>query len=84
MTIDPTAIAQSLFADLEKAWNAGDGLAFAAPFSDETDFVDIRGDITTATGRSSPKAIKSSSRGSIGAAPSPTTSSGPGWLSATA
>lgn len=31
-------------AGLEKAWNAGDGSAFAAPFGTETDFVDIRGE----------------------------------------
>ena len=44
MTFDPTAMAASLFADMEKAWNAGDGSAFAAPFGAETDFVDIRGE----------------------------------------
>jgi uncharacterized protein (TIGR02246 family) len=28
---------------LEQAWNAADGPAFAAPFTDDADFVDIRG-----------------------------------------
>lgn len=43
MTIDPTAIANELFAQLETAWNAADGAAFGKPFADVTDFVDIRG-----------------------------------------
>ena len=43
MTTDPTAIATGLFAQLETAWNAGDGAAFGRPFADVTDFVDIRG-----------------------------------------
>jgi uncharacterized protein (TIGR02246 family) len=29
---------------LEAAWNAGDGLAFAAPFAKDADFVNIRAD----------------------------------------
>src|SRR5215207_8406620 len=29
---------------LESAWNAGDGFAFAAPFTDDADFVNIRAD----------------------------------------
>jgi uncharacterized protein (TIGR02246 family) len=29
---------------LETAWNAGDGEAFAAPFADDADFVNIRGE----------------------------------------
>jgi uncharacterized protein (TIGR02246 family) len=36
-------IARSLFAQLEQAWNAADGPAFAAPFAGDADFVDIRG-----------------------------------------
>jgi uncharacterized protein (TIGR02246 family) len=43
LTTDPTAIATGLFAQLETAWNAGDGAAFGRPFADVTDFVDIRG-----------------------------------------
>jgi uncharacterized protein (TIGR02246 family) len=36
-------IARALFAQLEHAWNAADGSAFAAPFAGDADFVDIRG-----------------------------------------
>jgi uncharacterized protein (TIGR02246 family) len=43
MTSNPTELASALFADLEKAWNAGDGSAFGVPFADHTDFVDSRG-----------------------------------------
>ena len=35
--------AEALFAELERAWNAADGSAFAAPFDAEVDFVDVRG-----------------------------------------
>lgn len=38
-----TAISTTILAQLERAWNAADGAAFAAPFADESDFVDIRG-----------------------------------------
>jgi uncharacterized protein (TIGR02246 family) len=40
----PDAIARALLQRLEDAWNAADGAAFAAPFTDDADFVDIRGD----------------------------------------
>jgi uncharacterized protein (TIGR02246 family) len=30
--------------ELEKAWNAGDGAAFARPFAEDADFVNIRGE----------------------------------------
>lgn len=43
MTTDATEIAAGLLAQLETAWNAGDGAAFGKPFADVTDFVDIRG-----------------------------------------
>ena len=43
MTSNPTKLASELFARLESAWNASDGAAFGAAFSDESDFVDIRG-----------------------------------------
>jgi uncharacterized protein (TIGR02246 family) len=42
---DPRTIATSFLAELERAWNAGDGDAFAAPFIDTADFVDIRGQL---------------------------------------
>jgi uncharacterized protein (TIGR02246 family) len=32
----------TLVASLESAWNAGDGAAFAAPFTDDAEFVNIR------------------------------------------
>lgn len=40
---DPTTIAATLFADLERAWNEADGTAFGEVFTSEADFVDIRG-----------------------------------------
>jgi uncharacterized protein (TIGR02246 family) len=40
---DRAALA-AIIADLETAWNAGDGAAFAAPFADDADFVNIRAD----------------------------------------
>jgi len=39
--VDRAAI-EELVASLEAAWNAGDGDAFAAPFTVDTDFVNIR------------------------------------------
>lgn len=30
--------------ELEKAWNAADGVAFARPFAEDADFVNIRGE----------------------------------------
>ena len=36
--------AEAVLQRLEQAWNAGDGAAFAAPFTDDADFVAIRGD----------------------------------------
>lgn len=43
MTSNPSELASLLFARLESAWNASDGAAFGEAFSDESDFVDIRG-----------------------------------------
>jgi|RhiMetdeSRZDD1v2_1073273.scaffolds.fasta_scaffold800152_2 uncharacterized protein (TIGR02246 family) len=40
---DRTAI-ESIVSRLEAAWNAMDGPAFAAPFAEDADFVNIRGD----------------------------------------
>jgi uncharacterized protein (TIGR02246 family) len=42
-TLTPTAIASMLFDRLERAWNHADGDAFAAAFTHDCDFVDIRG-----------------------------------------
>ena len=38
------AIATTILEQLEQAWNAGDGAAFGAPFADESDFVNVRGE----------------------------------------
>ncbi len=35
---------EAAIAKLEAAWNAGDGMAFAAPFAKDADFVNIRAD----------------------------------------
>lgn len=43
MTESAFDTAAELIARLEKAWNEGDGDAFAAPFSDDVAFIDIRG-----------------------------------------
>jgi uncharacterized protein (TIGR02246 family) len=42
---DPRAIAARFLSELERAWNAADGGAFAAPFLETADFVDIRGQL---------------------------------------
>ena len=42
--MDAEQIATEILQQLERAWNAADGPAFAAPFTDDADFVDIRGD----------------------------------------
>ena len=43
-TSSPAELASSeTLATLEKAWNAGDGAAFGAPFTEDAVFVDIRG-----------------------------------------
>ena len=44
MAEDAESIAAALLRQLEDAWNAGDGAAFGAPFAEDADFVDIRGD----------------------------------------
>jgi uncharacterized protein (TIGR02246 family) len=40
-SVDRTTL-ETLVASLEAAWNAGDADAFAAPFTDDADFVNIR------------------------------------------
>src|SRR3954451_4853916 len=44
MNLDAADIVAPIVQSLEDAWNAADGQAFAAPFADDADFVDIRGD----------------------------------------
>lgn len=41
---DPATIAASLFQQAEQAWNDADGAAFGALFTEESDFVNIRGE----------------------------------------
>ena len=41
---DNDAIAREILQKLENAWNEGSGAKFAAPFTADADFVDIRGD----------------------------------------
>jgi uncharacterized protein (TIGR02246 family) len=44
LTADDRAALESVVSQLEAAWNAMDGLAFAAPFASDADFVTIRGE----------------------------------------
>lgn len=43
MTTDPQSVAADFYAQIEKAWNAGDGAAFGEPFAAAASFVDSRG-----------------------------------------
>jgi uncharacterized protein (TIGR02246 family) len=40
---DETQVAAAVLQRLEDAWNAADGDAFGAPFTEDADFVDVRG-----------------------------------------
>jgi uncharacterized protein (TIGR02246 family) len=42
-----TDTAVKVMAELEHGWNAGDGHAFAAPFTEDATFVTIRGELHT-------------------------------------
>jgi uncharacterized protein (TIGR02246 family) len=44
MTADDRVALESVVSQLEAAWNAMDGPAFAAPFASDADFVTIRGE----------------------------------------
>ena len=44
LTADDRAALESVVGQLEAAWNAMDGSAFAAPFASDADFVTIRGE----------------------------------------
>jgi uncharacterized protein (TIGR02246 family) len=44
MTEGATEVATRVLKELEDAWNSGSGEAFAAPFADDADFVNIRGE----------------------------------------
>jgi uncharacterized protein (TIGR02246 family) len=43
--MEPKRIVEEIAHRLEAAWNAADGAAFAAPFTPDADFVNIRGDL---------------------------------------
>ena len=43
--MNPQTTATEVAQQLESAWNAGDGAAFAAPFAPDADFVNIRGEL---------------------------------------
>jgi uncharacterized protein (TIGR02246 family) len=42
--MNPKNIAETVVEQLEAAWNAADGAAFAAPFEPDAEFVNVRGD----------------------------------------
>ena len=44
MAKDVENVANELVSRLEQAWNEADGRTFGEPFSDDADFVDIRGE----------------------------------------
>jgi uncharacterized protein (TIGR02246 family) len=41
--VDASAVAADMLARVEQAWNNADGAAFGALFTEDSDFVDIRG-----------------------------------------
>jgi uncharacterized protein (TIGR02246 family) len=43
--MDPKNIVAPVIERLESAWNAADGAAYAAPFTPDADFVNIRGEL---------------------------------------
>jgi uncharacterized protein (TIGR02246 family) len=45
--MDPKSTAEAIVKQLEDAWNAADGAAFAAPFAPDADFVNVRGELHT-------------------------------------
>jgi uncharacterized protein (TIGR02246 family) len=42
--INDSQVVADVVTELEKAWNAADGVAFARPFAEDADFVNIRGE----------------------------------------
>jgi uncharacterized protein (TIGR02246 family) len=44
MADDPRQVSETILRQLEEAWNAADGAAFAVPFTEDADFVAVRGD----------------------------------------
>jgi len=45
--VDPTPALMAIATGLETAWNQGDGATYASYFTDDADFINIRGDIFT-------------------------------------
>jgi uncharacterized protein (TIGR02246 family) len=43
--MDETTCVSELFAELEAAWNVADGARFGRAFSDDADFVNVRGEL---------------------------------------
>jgi uncharacterized protein (TIGR02246 family) len=43
--MDPKNIVEPVIERLESAWNSADGAAYAAPFTPDADFVNIRGEL---------------------------------------
>jgi uncharacterized protein (TIGR02246 family) len=44
METEDVRLIERVVVELERAWNAGDSAAFAAPFADDVDFVNVLGD----------------------------------------
>jgi uncharacterized protein (TIGR02246 family) len=44
-TVPGEAGLRLLFQDQEAAWNRDDGVAFAAAFTEDSDFINVRGDL---------------------------------------
>jgi uncharacterized protein (TIGR02246 family) len=44
MSVGGEEIVSEIVSGLEKAWNSADGAAFARPFAEDADFVNIRGE----------------------------------------
>ena len=44
MSVDGRQVVTEIVAELERAWNDGDGERFARPFTEDADFVNIRGE----------------------------------------
>ena len=45
--MDPKTTAEKIVKRLEAAWNAADGAAFAEPFAEDADFINVRGELHT-------------------------------------
>lgn len=50
MPIDPRPIAEAIVCQLEEAWNAGDGRAYAAPFARDAGYITVLGHLIESQG----------------------------------